>query len=80
MVFLSLARIIQPQAAKFCTNRTHRRRAELIGLMPKRLLSRFVSHDYIFVYCRCLPWSQRFFFAAKRRDKREKEAARENLW
>ena len=27
-----------------------------------------------------IPWSQRFSFAAKRRDKREKEAARENLW
>ena len=27
-----------------------------------------------------LPWSQRFSFSAKRRDKREKEAVRENLW
>ena len=27
-----------------------------------------------------VPWSQRFSFAAKRRDKREKEAVRENLW
>ena len=27
-----------------------------------------------------LPWSQRFSFATKRRDKSEKEAARENLW
>ena len=26
-----------------------------------------------------VPWSQRFSFTAKRRDKREKEAARENL-
>ena len=27
-----------------------------------------------------VPWSQRFSFAAKRRDKGEKEAVRENLW
>ena len=27
-----------------------------------------------------LPWSQRFSFAVKRRDKKEKEAARENFW
>ena len=27
-----------------------------------------------------VPWSQRFSFAAERRDKREKEAAGENLW
>ena len=27
-----------------------------------------------------LPWSQRFSFAMKRREKREKEAATENLW
>ena len=26
-----------------------------------------------------IPWSQSFLFATKRRDKREKEAARENL-
>ena len=30
--------------------------------------------------CFDVPWSQRFSFAAKRRGKREKEAARENLW
>ena len=27
-----------------------------------------------------LPWSQRFSFVAKRRDKKEKEEAGENLW
>ena len=27
-----------------------------------------------------LPWSQRFSFAVKRRDKRGKEVERENLW
>ena len=27
-----------------------------------------------------VPWSQRFSFVAKRLDKREKEAVRENLW
>ena len=31
-------------------------------------------------FMKCVPWSQRFSFAAKRRDKKEKEAARENLW
>ena len=31
-------------------------------------------------YNRPLPWSQRFSFTVKRWDKREKEAARENLW
>ena len=30
--------------------------------------------------CMFVPWSQRFSFAVKRRDKREKEVARENLW
>ena len=42
-----------------------------------------VFSDYIFFTVSAtflLPWSQRFSFAAKRRDKREKEAARENLW
>ena len=68
--------IISMNSIAFYFPRYANRIEDVLKLAKKEALARGVFFGFV----SSVPWSQRFSFAAKRQETREKEAARENLW